>query len=88
MIKVLNCKKDNYKKKLINFLENRRSRNTVDTSIARKILNDIKKNKLKAVIKYEKRFSKNNKIVASKEEIKKSISRLDPKIKKAIDFAY
>ena len=88
MIKILNCKKNNYKKRLINFLENRRSRNTVDTSIARKILNDIKKNKLKAVIKYEKRFSKNNKIVASKEEIKKSISRLDPKIKKAIDFAY
>ena len=88
MIRVLNCKNKNYKKKLINFLDIRRSRKSIDTSIVTKILKDIKKNKLKAVMKYEKRFSKNNKIYASKKEINTAIRKLDPKIKKAIDFAY
>ena len=88
MIKILNCKNKNYKKKLIEFLEIRRSRKSIDTSIVSKILNDVKKNKLKAVIKYEKRFSKNSKIYASKQEINSSIRQLDSKIKKAIDFAY
>ena len=88
MIKILNCKNKNYKKKLIEFLEIRRSRKSIDTSIVSKILNDVKKNKLKAVIKYEKRFSKNSKIYASKQEINSSIRQLEPKIKKAIDFAY
>ena len=88
MIKILNCKNKNYKNKLIEFLEIRRSRKSMNTSIVSKILKDIKKNKLKAVIKYEKRFSKNRKVNATKEEINISIKKLDPKIKKAIDFAY
>ena len=88
MIKILSCKKKGYKKKLINFLEKRRSRKTINTSKVIKILNDIKKNKLKAVLKYEIRFSNNNKLYASRNEINKSIKKLDPKIKKAIDFAY
>ena len=88
MIKILNCKNKNYKRKLIEFLEIRRSRKSIDTLFVSKILNDIKKNKIKAVIKYEKRFSKNSKIYASKHEINSSIRQLEPKIKKAIDFAY
>ena len=88
MIKVLNCKNKNYIKKLIDFLEIRRSRKSIDSSIVTKILNDVKNNKLKAVLKYEKRFSKNKKIFANKKEIDKSIKELDPKIKKAINFAY
>ncbi len=43
MIKVLNCYNKNYKKKLIDFLEIRRSRKYVDTSRVSKILKDIKK---------------------------------------------
>ena len=88
MIKVLNCKSKNYIKKLIDFLEIRRSRKSINISLVSKILRDVEKNKRKAVLKYEKRFSKNNKIYASKNEINKSIKKLDPKIKKAIDFAY
>ena len=88
MIKVLDCKSKSYKKKLIDFLEVRRSRKSIDTKKVVKILNDIKINKLKAVLKYEKRFSKNSKLYASRNEINKSIKKLDPKIKKAIDFAY
>ena len=88
MIKILDCKSKSYKKKLIDFLDVRRSRKSIDTKKVVKILNDIKINKLKAVLKYEKRFSKNSKLYASKNEINKSIKKLDPKIKKAIDFAY
>ncbi len=88
MIKILNCKNKNYKKKLIDFLEIRRSRRSTNTSIASKILEDVKKKKLKAVIKYEKRFSNNKKVYASINEINKTIKNLDPKIKRAIDFAY
>tara|TARA_Y100000591_G_scaffold90827_1_gene76764 strand:+ start:3431 stop:4696 length:1266 start_codon:yes stop_codon:yes gene_type:complete len=88
MIKILNCGNKNYRKKLIHFLDIRRSRKSVDTSIVHKILKDVKKNKHRAVIKYEKRFSNNSKIFTSQDEINKSIKKLDPKIKKAIDFAY
>ena len=61
MIRVLNCRNKNYKKKLVNFLEIRRLSKSIDTSVVPKILKDIKKNKLKAVIKYEKKFTKNTK---------------------------
>ena len=88
MIKEINCKNSNFKKKLKNFLEKRRSGKTINTSIVLKIIKDIKKNKLKALIKYEKKFSKNTKIKPSKKEINQSIKNLNPKIKKAIDFAY
>ena len=88
MIRILNCKNKNYKKKLVDFLEIRRSRKSLDSAIVSKILNDVKKNKVKAVIKYEKRFSKNKKIYASKSEINQTIKKLDPKIKNSIDFAY
>ena len=88
MIKVINCKNKNYKSKLKFFLERRRSGKNIDTSVVSKIIKDIKKDKLKALIKYEKKFSKNIKINPTKREIDQSIKTLDPKIKKAIDFAY
>jgi hypothetical protein len=47
MIKEINCKNSNFKKKLKNFLEKRRSGKTINTSIVLKIIKDIKKNKLK-----------------------------------------
>ena len=57
----------------------------------RKILKDIKKNKDKSVIKYEKKFSgfkKLNKknIYFSKSEIAKNIKSLDAKTKESIDI--
>jgi len=88
MMKVINYKNKNSSKKLELFLNKRRLGKKKDTSIVKKIIKDVKKNKNKAVLKYEKRFSKNNKITTSKNEINESIKLLDPKVKKAIDFAY
>ncbi len=88
MIKIINCNKKNYKKKVELFLDRRRSGSNFDTSIVPKILKDIKKNKKFAVLKYEKKFSKNNEIVLKKNHINQAIKFLDPNTKKAIDFAY
>ncbi len=88
MIKVISCKKKNYKRELISFLDKRRSGKEVDTSIVPKIIKDIRKNGKKALLKYEKKFSKNTEIVPSKDKVNKAIRALNPKIKKSIDLAY
>ncbi len=87
MIKQINCNKKNYLDNLTKFLDLRRSSKKPENKIISKILSDIKKNKNKALIKYEKKFSKNIQIKPSIKEINNAIKFLDPKIKKAIDFA-
>ncbi len=87
MIKQINCNKKNYLDNLTKFLDIRRSSKKPENKIISKILSDIKKNKNKALIKYEKKFSKNIQIKPSIKEINNAIKFLDPKIKKAIDFA-
>ena len=88
MIKFLDTRNKNYKRRLINFLEIRRSGKTIDTTIVKKILNDVKLNKKSALIKYEKKFSKNKSIKISDKQLKKAINSLDKKIKYSIDLAY
>ena len=88
MIKQINCNKKNYLDNLTKFLDVRRSSKKPENKIISKILSDIKKNKNKALIKYEKKFSKNSQIKPSIKEINNAIKFLDPKIKKAIDFAF
>ena len=88
MIKFLDTRNKNYKRRLINFLEIRRSGKTIDTTIVKKILKDVKLNKKSALIKYEKKFSKNKSIKISDKQLKKAINLLDKKIKHSIDLAY
>ena len=88
MIKILDCRNSNYLSRLKLILNKRRFKSKINTDIVIKIVKDIKKNKQKALLKYEKKFSKNTKIKPKKNEINKSIKSLDPKIKNAIDFAY
>ena len=88
MMKIIDFSKKNGKKNLLDFLEKRRSGFSVETSVVDKIIKDVKKNKNKAVIKYEKKFSKNNKIKPSKKEIYNAIRSLDKKVIKAIDLAF
>ena len=88
MIKVLNFKEKKYKQKLIDFLEKRRVKESKEIKIVSKILKDIKTNKLKALLKYEMKFSKNKQVKISIQEVNKSIKNLSPRVKKAIDFSY
>ena len=88
MIKEINCNKENYFDNLTKFLDRRRSGKKTENKIISRILNDIRKNKIKALKKYEKKFSNNTQIKPSIKEINNAIKFLDPKIKKAIDFAY
>jgi len=88
MIKIINCNKKNYLNILTKFLDLRRSEKRNENKIISKILKDIKNNKNKSLLKYEKKFSKNSQIKPSIKQINKAIKSLDPKIKSAIDFAY
>ena len=88
MIKILDCSSLNYLSKLNIILQKRRLGSKINTNIVSKIVKDVKKNKQKALLKYEKKFSNNTKIKPTKNEINNSIKSLDPKIKNAIDFAY
>ena len=53
-----------------------------------KIIQDVKKNGDKALLKYERRFNKNNIIVPTSKKINQKIKSLDKKVKRAIDQAY
>ena len=88
MIKTFNYTGKNSIYRLETYLNKRRSSKSVNTSIVNKIIRDVKRNKNKAVLKYEKKFSQNNQLKPSKEKINKVIKSLDIKVKKAIDFAY
>tara|TARA_B100001996_G_scaffold362426_1_gene329922 strand:- start:266 stop:1549 length:1284 start_codon:yes stop_codon:yes gene_type:complete len=88
MIKILDCKNKNYIFRLNKFLFKRKSENNISKNSVLKIIRDVKKNGDRAIIKYEKKYSKNNEIVFNKKKISKTIKSLDPKIKKAIDFAF
>ena len=66
----------------------RRNSQTKNIPIVSKIIKEVRKNKIGAVIKYERKFSNNTKIKPSKKEITEVIKSLEPKIKKSIDFAY
>ena len=62
MIKILDCKYKNFISKLQLIIEKRRSGKKSKINIVPKIVNDVKKNKIKALLKYEKRFSNNKEI--------------------------
>ena len=88
MIKVINCNKKNYLNNLTKFLDLRRFEKRIENKTISNILKDVKKNKNKSLLKYEKKFSKNSQIKPSIKQINKAIKSLDPTIKRAIDFAY
>ena len=79
MIKILDCKSSNYLSRLKQILEKRRDVSKINTNIVSKIVKDVKNNKQKGLLKYEKKFSNNSKIKPSNNEINDSIKLLDPK---------
>ena len=74
MIKILNTKSQDFKKKFNYYLNIRRKYSSSKITIVKKIVNDVKKNKDKSLIKYEKKFNNvkslnTNKLFFSKIEI-------------------
>ena len=92
MIKVLKFRNDNSLKTLKSYLDKRKAIQRNQTTIVSKIIQNVKKNGDKAVLSYEKRYSKiktkSKKILFSKKEIYEIANRTDFKIKKSIDLAF
>ncbi len=92
MLKILEFKKKRSSKNLEIFLNKRKSIQKNQTTVVNKIIKNVKKNGDKAVLNYEKRFSKikkkTNKVLFSNKEINKISKKTDKSIKKAIDLAY
>ena len=87
-MKLLSSSSERFDQNLDKLLLRRKKRIRSSEVSVLKIINDVKKNKDKAILKYEKKFNKNKIIIPSKKNISKSISSLDKKVKKAIDLAY
>ena len=88
MLKVIDCSGRNCIKKLTLLLDKRRDLNTPNALIVSKIVNEVKKNGIKAVKKYEKKYVNNLEIKLPQKKINKIIKKLNPEVKRAIDFAY
>ena len=87
-MKSLNFKSKNFDKSLENLLNQRRKKLQSSSVSVTNIIRDVKKNGDKALLKYEKKFNKNNVIVPTAKQISNSIKSLDKKVKQAIDAAY
>ena len=92
MLKLLNYNKKNSFENLEIILNKRKSTQRNKTSVVKNIILNVKKNGDKAVIKYEKKFSKikskSTKIIFSKKEVNEIAKKTDKKIKQSIDLAF
>ncbi len=87
-MKIINSKIRNFDKILDNLLLQRKKKIQSNSVSVASIIKDVKKNGDKAILKYEKKFNKNNIIKPKSKQISKSIASLDKKVKNAIDLAY
>ena len=87
-MKILNSNNKSFDKVLDNILIKRKYKIKSSLISVTGIINDVKKNGDKALLKYEKKFNLNKTIIPSAKQISKSIKSLDKKVKKAIDLAY
>ena len=87
-MRILNSNSKNFDKILDNLLSKRKKKLKSSSVSVTKIINDVKKNGDKALLKYERKFNKNSIIVPSVKQINKTIKSLDKKVKKAIDDAF
>jgi histidinol dehydrogenase len=87
-MKILNSNSKNFDKTFDSLLSQRKKKVQSNSVTVTSIINDVKKNGDKALLKYEKRFNQNNIIVPTSNQISKSIKSLDKKVKNAIDLAY
>ena len=87
-MKILNSTSKNFDKILDSLLSQRKRKVQSNSISVSSIINEVKKNGDKALLKYEKKFNQNNIIIPTSEQISKSIKSLDKKVKQAVDLAY
>ena len=87
-MKILNSNNKSFDKVLDNILIKRKYKIKSSLISVTGIINDVKKNGDRALLKYEKKFNLNKTIIPSAKQISRSIKSLDKKVKKAIDLAY
>ncbi len=87
-MKVLNSSNRNFDKTLDALLYLRKRKVQSNSASVIGIIKDVKKNGDKALLKYEKKFNKNNVIVPTSKQISQLIKSLDKNVKNAIDLAY
>jgi len=87
-MKILNSNSKNFYSELDKIINKRKTINKSTLKTVEKIINDVRKHKDSALIKYERKFNNNSKIIPSKKEIVEAIKLLDPSVKKAIDDIY
>ena len=87
-MKILNSTKKNFYSELDKIISKRNKIDKSKIKTVEKIINNVRKNKDKALIYYERKFNNNSKIIPNKKEIDKAIKSLDPKVKNAIDQTY
>ena len=85
---ILKSNSKNFDINLEKLLSKRKAKIRLSSASVSKIVNEVKKQGDKAVLKYEKKFNNNINIVPKSKKIDQSIRLLDKKIKKAIDLAY
>jgi histidinol dehydrogenase len=92
MLKLLKLRNKNLINTLENILNKRKFTQKNNTAAVQQIIFNVKKSGDKAVIKYEKKFSKlktnSTKIIFSRQEINFIASQADKKIKRSIDLAF
>ena len=93
MIKILNTKSRNFQNEFDYYLNLRRKYSDSKVKAVKKIIKDVRKDKDKSLVRYEKKFNslKNlnrNKLFFSNSETKKNINNLDTKVKNSIDLAF
>jgi len=92
MLKLLNLNKKNSFKSLKLFLDKRKSIQNNQTTLVSKIIKNVRSKGDKAVINYEKKFSKiktkSYKLLFSNKEINKISKKTDIKTKRSIDLAF
>jgi histidinol dehydrogenase len=93
MLKLIKSNQKNFLEKLDIILQKRRLKDPKIDLKTKSIIQDVKKNKDLAIIKYEKKYSKLsnislNNIKFSASEKKKIIKKLDKKTKNSIDLAF
>ena len=87
-MKILNSNSKNFYSELDKILNKRKTINKSTLKKVEKIINDVRNQKDSALIKYERKFNNNSKIIPNKKEITEAIKLLEPSVKKAIDDTY